>query len=144
MPQMSQLSRFHPVLWSWEPNLCRPHIFYFLRVCSLAAETAEGSVLSLLNTSNNVCTFYGGKGFNCQQEVLLCVGGNNIHSRGKKSLHAFVMYCVALRIRLKSASAVCFSATTSIYPHAACALLMPPQSLATHPEYKTTTIIFNS
>lgn len=74
----------------------------------------------------------------------MCVGGNNIHSRGKKSLHAFVMYCVALRIRLKSASAVCFSATTSIYPHAACALLMPLQSLATHPEYKTTTIIFNS
>lgn len=48
-----------------------------------------------------------------------------IYMRGKKSLHAFVMYC----------------ATTSIYPHAACALLIPPQSLATHPEYKTTTII---
>lgn len=64
-----------------------------------------------------------------------------IYMRGKKSLHAFVMYCVALRICLKSANAVCVSATTSIYPHAACALLIPPQSLATHPEYKTTTII---
>lgn len=44
------------------------------------------------------------------------------------TLDAFLVYCIALRISPKSASAVDFSAVTNIYPHAAHALLHPTKN----------------
>lgn len=59
-----------------------------------------------------------------------------MHSGGKKSFqtpNVFLMDCIVLRAGLKSPSAAYFSALSSVYPHAACALMT---SLAAHPEYR--------
>lgn len=47
-----------------------------------------------------------------------------VYSGGKRfwTPHAFVIYCIALRISLESPSAVYFSAVTNIHTHVACAL----------------------
>lgn len=44
------------------------------------------------------------------------------------TVHAFLVYCIALRISPKSGSAVYFSTVTNIYPHAAHALLHPTKN----------------
>lgn len=53
-----------------------------------------------------------------------------IYRDGKRfwTPHALVMYCIALRITLKSQSAVYFNAVNKIYPHATHAQFHPAQN----------------
>lgn len=73
------------------------------------------------------------------QHLFFVVGIYSGEKIGFWTPHALVMHCIELRISPQSPSAVCFSAVTKSYPHAAHSLYHPAQNwtpLATHPQYQ--------